>query len=73
LVPTNVTGGAWAGHLVFNFIADGVGYGITLHARASKERFSGGGANRTIRFEPGPALPHVIATLKSIVGSARRG
>jgi hypothetical protein len=70
LAATNVNGGAWAGHLIFYFLADGVGYAITLHAWASKERFSGGGVNRVVRFEAGPALPHVVATLKSIVGSA---
>jgi hypothetical protein len=72
LAQANVNGGAWAGHLIFYLTVDGVGYAITLHAWASKERFSGGGVNRVVRFEAGPALPHVIATLKSIVGSALR-
>jgi hypothetical protein len=30
-------------------------------------------SDRGFRFLPGPALPHVIATLKSIVGSALAG
>lgn len=73
LAPTNVAGGAWAGHLIFSFVAaDRVRYAVTLHAWASKERFTGGGVNRVITFEAGPALPHVVATLKSIVGSALR-
>jgi hypothetical protein len=35
-------------------------------------RVVGNGTDRVIRFQSGPALPHVIATLKSIVGSALR-
>lgn len=70
LTPTNVNGGEWGGHLIFYFTANAVGYAITLHAWASKERISGRGTNRVVTFDSGPALPHVIATLKAIVGSA---
>jgi hypothetical protein len=69
LAPTNTTGGLWAGHLIFSYAANGVNYAISLHAWASKERLSGHGVNRVFKFEAGPALPHVIATLKSIVAS----
>jgi hypothetical protein len=72
LAPTNVNGGEWAGHLIFYFTTGHVGYAITLHAWASRERFTGGGLNRVVRFEAGPALPRVVASLKSIVGSALR-
>jgi hypothetical protein len=72
LAQTNVNGGLWAGHLIFYFTADDVGYAITLHAWASKLRISGGGVNRVVTFGLGPALPRVIATLRSIVGSALR-
>lgn len=55
---------------MFSFVAGTVHYAITLHAWAAKERFVGGGVSRVVRFDAGPALPHVIATLKAIVGSA---
>ena len=72
LAPANVSGGAWAGHLIFYYTSRRVGYAITLHAWASKERFTGRGVNRVVKFEAGPALPHVIASLKRIVGSGLR-
>lgn len=71
LAPTNPDGGGEeAGHLIFYFAADGVNYDISLHAWASKERMSRRGVNRVLRApQPGPALPHVIATLKAIIDS----
>ena len=69
-----INGGSYgveAGHLIFYFTAAGVNYDISLHAWASKERITGPGVTRVVRApQPGPALPHVIATLKAIVGSA---
>jgi len=75
LAPTNPNGGGEeAGHLIFYFTAGGVNYDVSLHAWASKVRISGRGVNRVVRApQSGPALPHVIATLKAIVGSALRG
>jgi hypothetical protein len=75
LAPTNPNGGGEeAGHLIFSFTAGGVNYDISLHAWASKERISGHGMNRVVSaLEAGTALPHVVATLKAIVGSALRG
>jgi hypothetical protein len=70
VAPTNANGGLWAGHVIFSYTVKRVHYDITLHAWASKERFSRNGANQVIAFDSGPALPHVIATLKAIVGSA---
>ena len=49
----------------------GVNYAISLHAWASKVRIGGGSPAQVITApQAGPALPHVIATLKAIVGSA---
>ncbi len=75
LAPTGPDGGGEeAGHLIFHFTSDGVNYDISLHAWASKVRITGHGVNRTVSAPgPGPALPHVIATLKAIVGSALGG
>jgi hypothetical protein len=75
LAPTNPGGGGEeAGHLIFYFTAQGVNYDISLHAWTSKERISGNGVNRVVRApRQGPSLPHVIATLKAIVGSALGG
>jgi hypothetical protein len=75
LAPTNPGGGGEeAGHLIFYFSTGGVNYDISLHAWASKERISDRGSNRVVRApQAGPALPHVIATLKAIVGSAPSG
>jgi hypothetical protein len=70
--PTSATGGLWAGHLVFAFTRDKVEYAITLHAWTAKEWISRGNVSRIVTFEPGQALPHVIATLKAIVGSVLR-
>ena len=36
-------------------------------------RVTGTVVNRVIRFGDGPALPHVIATLRAIVGSTSAG
>ncbi len=71
LAPTGPNGGGEeAGHLIFYFTAGGVNYDISLHAWASKERITGRGVNRVVRAaQSGPGLPHVIATLKAIVGS----
>jgi hypothetical protein len=75
LAPTGPDGGGeQAGHLIFYFAVDGVNYDISLHAWVSEERIRGRGVNRVIRApQAGPALPHVIATLKAIVGSAPGG
>jgi hypothetical protein len=75
LAPTNPNGGGEeAGHLIFYFTAGGVSYDISLHAWASTEHISGHGLNRVVMApQAGPALRHVIATLKAIVGSALSG
>ncbi len=72
LAPTGSNGGGeQADHLIFYFSAGGVNYDISLHAWASKERIRGRGGSLVLRAaQPGAALPHVIATLKAIVGSA---
>lgn len=72
LAPTGPDGGGEeAGHLIFYFIAGGVHYDISLHAWASKMRITGHGLKRSVKAPgSGAALPHVIATLKAIVGSA---
>lgn len=63
-------GGEEAGHVIFAFTAGGISYDISLHAWASKERITVHGVTYVITApQPGPALPHVIATLKAIVGS----
>lgn len=67
-------GGEEAGHVIFAFTAGGIGYDISLHAWASKERITVHGVAYVITApQPGPALPHVIATLKAIVGSTSQG
>lgn len=74
LMPTNANGGEVAGHLIFYFTSGGVNYAISLHTWASKVRINDGGVNQVIRApQAGPALPHVITTLKAIVGSALAG
>lgn len=75
LAPTGPDGGGEeAGHLIFYFTEGDVNYDVSLHAWASKERISGRGVNHVVRApQAGPALPHVIATLKAIVGSALGG
>lgn len=57
----------------FYFATGDVRYPVSLHAWASKERISDGSVDRVIAFESGAALPHAIATLKTIVGSMDRG
>jgi hypothetical protein len=65
------TGGEVAGHLIFMFTSGGVEYAMTLHAWAPKVRETSHGKTHLIRAaQPGPALPHVISTLKTIVESA---
>ena len=67
-------GGEEAGHVIFAFTAGGIGYDISLHAWASKERITVHGVTYVVTApQPGPALPHVIATLKAIVGSTPQG
>ncbi len=67
-------GGEEAGHLIFYFTLGRRHYDISLHAWASMLRVTGRGVDRLVRArQSGPALPHVIATLKAIVGSALRG
>ncbi|MEO8969579.1 MAG: hypothetical protein ABI427_18855 [Solirubrobacteraceae bacterium] len=75
LAPTGPSGGGEeAGHLIFYFIADGVNYDISVHAWASKIRITGPHLNRLVKAPgPGPALAHVIATLKAIVSSTLSG
>jgi hypothetical protein len=72
LAPSGSNGGGEeAGHLIFYFTAGGVHYDISLHAWASKIRFTTDGVKHLVKAPgPGSALPHVIATLKAIVGSA---
>ncbi len=70
LEPTG-DGGELAGHLVFLFTSRGGEYAITVHAWAPTIHETSRGKTHVIRApQPGPALPHVIATLKMIVGSA---
>lgn len=75
LAPTGAGGGGEeAGHLIFYFTARGVNYDISLHAWAPKVRITGHGMARSVNAPgAGPALPHVIATLKAIAGSALTG
>lgn len=75
LAPTGPEGGGeQAGHVIFYLTVGSRHYDISLHAWASKLRVTGNGVDRMIRAgQSGPALPHVIATLKAIVGSALRG
>jgi hypothetical protein len=64
-------GGEQSGHLIFYFRTGGMNYDVSLHAWASVLRISGRGMTRLISApKPGPALPHVIASLKAIIGSA---
>jgi hypothetical protein len=70
LEPNFPAGGEWGGHLVYRFSAAAVSYAITLHAWTAALRITGAHGSHVIRLQPGPALPHVIATLKTIVGSA---
>jgi hypothetical protein len=64
-------GGEQAGHLIFEFKAGAVDYDVSLHAWASKLRIREQGTSGVVSApQPGPALPHVIATLKAIVDSA---
>jgi hypothetical protein len=73
LEPVYPFGGEWGGHLIFHFTVGRVSYAITLHSWMPAIRVTGTGINRVITFESGPSLPHVIATLKAMVGSALRG
>lgn len=70
--PTNANGGGEeAGHVMFAFRRNRTYYDISLHAWASKERFVSHGRARVITApQSGPALAHVVATLKALVGSA---
>jgi hypothetical protein len=70
LEPNYPAGGEWGGHLVYRFMRATTTYAITLHAWTAALRVTGPARTRVIRFQRGPALPHVIATLKTIVGSA---
>ncbi|HEX3804201.1 MAG TPA: hypothetical protein VHV75_15305 [Solirubrobacteraceae bacterium] len=72
LEPTGgQSGGEVAGHLIFLFASGGVEYAITVHAWVPKVRETSRGKTHLIQApQPGPALPHVISTLKTIVGSA---
>lgn len=72
LEPTGgQSGGEVAGHLIFLFTSSGVEYAITLHAWAPKVRETSHGKTHLTRApQSGPALPHVISTLKTIVESA---
>jgi hypothetical protein len=72
LVAPYPNGGELGGHLVFSFTGGRVTYAITMHAWLPAIRLRGKGVDRVFRVQPGPALPHAIATLKAIVGSAVR-
>lgn len=69
--PTNPNGGGEeAGHLIFAFHTRRRYYDISLHAWAPRIRIDNHGRIRIVAAaQRGPALPHVIATLKKIVGS----
>lgn len=73
LAPVFPRGGEWGGHLIFHFTTGHVSYSISLHAWLAAVRLTGPGVNHIFRFQAGPALPHVIATLRAIVGSALSG
>jgi len=73
LNPVYPYGGEWGGHLVFLFTIGRVRYAVTLHAWLPRLRVTRGAVSRVVRAQPGAALPHVIATLKAIVGSALSG
>ena len=47
-----------------------VSYTITVDGWMPALRLGGKAADRVVRFQPGPALPHVIATLKAMFASA---
>jgi hypothetical protein len=70
LAPGYPAGGMLAGHVVFYFTTGRVSYAISVHAWVPMLRIGGARVHRTIRSQPGPALPHVIATLKAVLGSA---
>lgn len=72
LEPTGASGGGEeAGHIVFAFRRRQIDYEITLHAWASRERITTGDRRLEITDgQPGDALPHAVATLKAVVGSA---
>lgn len=69
LAPVFPFGGEWGGHLIFYFTSGRVSYAVTLHAWMAALRLPGAD-HRVLRYQSGPALPHVIATLKAMVGSA---
>ena len=69
LAPVFPFGGEWGGHLIFYFTRGRVSYAVTLHAWMAALRLPGH-PPRVLRYQSGPALPHVIATLKAMVGSA---
>jgi hypothetical protein len=68
LAPVFPFGGEWGGHLIFYFTTGRVSYAVTLHAWMAALRLPG--EHRVLRYQSGPALPHVIATLKAMLGSA---
>jgi hypothetical protein len=70
LAPLYPTGGEWGGHLFFEFAAHGIRYAVTLHAWFPRLRVATGGTTKVFTFEQGASLPAVIATLKTIIGSA---
>ena len=72
LAPVYPLGGEWGGHLIFYFKKGRVRYAITVHGWMAALRVAGKGGDRVIRTQPGPALPHMIATLRNIVASALR-
>ena len=69
LAPVFPFGGEWGGHLIFYFTSGRVSYAVTLHAWMAALRLPGGD-HRVLRYQSGPALPHVIATLRAMVDSA---
>jgi len=69
LAPAFPSGGEWGDHLIFYFVAGRVRYAVTLHAWMPALRLSQNGITRVTRFQPGPAMPHVIAALKSMFSS----
>ena len=69
LAPVFPFGGEWGGHLIFYFTRGHIRYAVTLHAWTAALRLPGS-APRVLTYQSGAALPNVIATLKTMVGSA---
>lgn len=71
LAPPYPTGGEIGGHLAFCYDAAGVNYAVTLHAWTSVFQFTIDGHHRAAVLHATPSAPTVIATLRTIVSSAK--